>query len=317
MLLSKTKKTVSSGFTLIEVLVAIVLIAMLVALLLPAIQAVRESARRTQCANNLRQLGIALNSYVSAHGKLPMAHNGKGFSPQFSMLPYLDNLNLFNQVNITSTVNAEFNPDLTTVERTQINTYLCPSDAVTGYLSAVTNYAGNRGIGFDSKGHLNNGVFNAPEDSVALSILDISDGSSNTIAFTEWAIGPPFNNQAIGSNKFYETFAFTNSGQVDEFSRNCDSSSKPAFDHTPRKGVYWLHGDVRSTLYNHISPPNGKTCINDGWIQKSAWTANSMHPGGINAIFLDGHTQFIRDSISKSNWRALSTRSGSDISSEF
>lgn len=303
------------GITLIEVLVSLTIIFTLICLLIPAIQMVRESARRAQCTNNLKQLGLALNTYGSVHGKLPQSDNGNGYSPQFVLLPYMEHAEIYNNANLSVPINAEPPPEFITIQHIQVATFLCPSDLVSVTANGRTNYAGNRGFGFNLEGHLNNGVFNLPKRSPAISIADITDGSSSTIAFAEWSIGPFMNGQARGSNIFYETPACVNSDQFAEFSRNCDSASKLAFENTPRKGIFWWHGDVRSTLYNHTSVPNGNTCINGGYIQKSAWTANSMHSGGINAVFVDGHCQFVRSALEKNAWRALGTRDAEDIAS--
>ena len=123
--------TERGAFTLVEVLVAIGVIGLLVALLIPAVQSARESARRLKCSNNLHQLGIALQAYASSFGMLPGAYSGKAFSIHAMLLPGLEQTTLYNSINFScasvSLSSRERYPNLTSA-RTSVDLFLCPSD---------------------------------------------------------------------------------------------------------------------------------------------------------------------------------------------
>ena len=221
-----------SGFTLIELLVVIAIIAVLIALLLPAVQAAREAARRSQCVNNLKQLGLAMHNYSSTINCFPpgglgastttgVSNGWGGYSAQAFMLPYLEQTPLYNAANFNLVCvgqggnGAETNY---TVTMTRINAFLCPSSPlyagsvypssgsggnIGGGPSPSNNYfasAGSSlsvfdnysGYGFNPAG-APNGVFKFNGQPIAE--RDILDGLSNTIAFGEWRSGDANNNK--------------------------------------------------------------------------------------------------------------------------
>ncbi len=191
-----------SGFTLIELLVVIAIIAVLIALLLPAVQAAREAARRSQCINNLKQIGLAIHNYHQAIDSLPPGHFGTGWNDWNAitmLLPYMEQGSLYNTINFANVGDAAapvYKPN-TTAFRTKINGLLCPSDPdrltnVFGH----SNYYGNSGNTpesiFDNKSHgASNGLFasvnheNGKPNANAVSFRDITDGLSQTAAFSE------------------------------------------------------------------------------------------------------------------------------------
>jgi prepilin-type N-terminal cleavage/methylation domain-containing protein/prepilin-type processing-associated H-X9-DG protein len=208
-----------SGFTLIELLVVIAIIAVLIALLLPAVQAAREAARRIQCTNNLKQLGLALHNYISATGSAPPgidttggmlpagSYSGYGptqnatwtaWSAQALLLPYVEQSPLYNAANFNWACcysSAQSDATNSTVYLTRITSFLCPSDGIAGQRN-INSYCGSVGastINYPADGNTT-GIFRvynaAPTVACAsVTLAGITDGTSNTIAFGEGLVG--------------------------------------------------------------------------------------------------------------------------------
>jgi prepilin-type N-terminal cleavage/methylation domain-containing protein/prepilin-type processing-associated H-X9-DG protein len=204
------------GFTLIELLVVIAIIAVLIALLLPAVQAAREAARRIQCTNNLKQVGLALHSYISVNECVPPAAldtriaagttiaNG-GFSAQSRLLPFMEQQSLYNAANFSiNVINGAAGVWInSTAIHTRIAGFLCPSDTPPSWPTITvdtstapgTNYFASVGssLEFDSSrtGGPPNGIFAYIKQGGGrpVTLAAITDGTSNTIAFGEWVVG--------------------------------------------------------------------------------------------------------------------------------
>ncbi len=309
------------GFTIIELIVVFLIIAVLTALLLPAVQSARESARRMTCANNLRQLGLAENMYLSKFNVFHRGYNGLAYSAFALMLPELEQINLYNSINFSTVapiVSGKKSLNRT-AQAVQLSLLLCPSDNINPLNQfAITNYAGNGGYGVQTYGF--NGMFTEPGISNAyvstFGSEGVLDGTSQTVLYSEWANGNhPLNGQDALSAT-YMTPELTKPSQFDQFVRTCEAMGGSSAS-TMGKRCKWLCGTYGNSILNFSLPPNGPSCLNGGSVDLGAFSASSRHPGGVNCLFADGHTKFISNSINISSWRAISTRNSLDISSNY
>lgn len=298
------------AFTLIELLVVIAIIGMLAALLLPAVQAAREGARRLQCVNNFKQFGIAMHSYLSMCNVFPAGQGCMGQSLHVSLLPHADQLPLYNAFNFD--LGLSYPNANSTVAFLQLSLLVCPSDSDQPK-PAWTSYAGNLGVGYN--GNSFNGMFNAagmrPRN---VGPADVLDGFSYTAAMSEWLIGevpvPQNPRRAIlnlgGVSGVLDLAAFTAQCRA--------QGGQPPRDNGNTKGVPWTEGHWINTLYDHTLSINDPSCLNTGhsWIL-GACGASSFHANGANVLMADGHVSFFRQSLDLRVWRALGTRNGAEV----
>ena len=281
------------GFTLIELLVVIFVIGVLIALLLPAVQQAREAGRRSQCANNLKQIALAASNYHETFGSYPQGvqftFNYSSASQQVALLPFLEHAPLFNAANFDWVVPwSDANSTILGAVRPSV--YLCPSDPMantvdpfpgdqffdpgffffsyTVFSQAYTSYAGNAGTWFQ---HSRNPARLAQSNGLyfrwsAVRIADITDGTSNTIGYAEHATGL-------------------------------------LTDTTERiiEGPGWAGSWYGSTIFTSFYPLNPQRKVNDeygdGLVRAYVGAASSFHPGGANAAMADGSVRFLKDSI--------------------
>lgn len=297
-----------AAFTLIELLVVVAIIGLLFGLLIPAVQMAREAARRAQCANNLHQIGLAIHQYLGAMGVVPTGQGGMGQSPFVTMLPYYDHSSIYNAFNFNMPV---YNEENQTARVSRPTILMCPTDSYQPFAFA-TSYAGN--IGNACYQETYNGLF-ASTDSPGDHYLNsgaLSDGMSNTSAVSEWLI----NRIAAPVDRhrsFYRTSGVAIT-EVDAFTTYCVSLSGFVADPFMRKGAEWYDGIWPMSLYDHLLPINAPSCRNTRRANLvGGCAAGSLHPGGANSAFADGHIQFVKDSISINVWRALGTRNGGEV----
>lgn len=292
---------------MLEVLVAIAVIAILAAILLPAVSQAREAARHAQCRSNLHQIGAAIQAHEAARGEFPE----RAFT--YHILPYID------QETIYQLWPGRFphDPDaldaaLGEMNRQQIPLYLCPSDAAPPHpLSGRTNYVGNIGSGTQTYGV--NGFF-SPVVGAAYRPAHFIRGLSNTAAVSE-TLGQ-FGEE---TRRLRATWTMPRTlscpDELDAFADACErlprNPSAFGYRGVPGHGTPW-HGlfmyDV--ILYNHVLPPNRPHCSN-GPGKYGSWgcyPAKSAHPGGVSVLYGDGHVDFVSESIDRYVWRKTGSR---------
>ncbi|WP_165249431.1 DUF1559 domain-containing protein [Paludisphaera soli] len=304
-----------TAFTLIELLVVIAIIAVLIALLLPAVQAAREAARRMQCTNNLKQLGLALHNYHDTHNQFPMGAQGRNpvtglydLVPTnrqpfvVALLPFLEQGNLYAAYNASLPFNHDANM---TTRLVPIASYQCPSDQTQIFYQTIAGVLtrfeakGNYGLNWGTSTYWDQGGGNGRQMApfyirYGAPIAAVTDGTSNTLAMVEMLQAP----SPAGPSQV-----------IDRRARlwNDDSAG---YTIMTRFGPNSRLPDY-STCYN--DPAKGLPCINDTASNSFYMGARSRHPGGVVGLLCDGSVRFFKDSISIPTWMALSTSNNGEV----
>ena len=335
------------GFTLIELLVVVAIIGVVVALLLPAVQAAREAARRIHCANNLKQVGIASMAYHDAVGTLPLGcavARGKAGNPLFNgwgvtarLLPFLEGGAAFDASNFDLPNEDDAN---TTIMALSVSAYLCPSDGRNresfvdgGVTRNNTNVAFNRGAWYVWGGSASTPQPSAPFlANAAVRLTSLRDGTSQTILAAEVKSHTPYLLNCAG-------LLFAPLGGRPAPSTADDPATVAQYANCGGAGSEflldsghseWEDGNACQAGFTTAWTPNKATPGRFNGVYKAdvdliavreenggptfaAITSRSYHPGGVNVLFADGSVRFVKDGVAGATWRALGTTDGGEV----
>ena len=336
-----------SAFTLIELLVVIAIIAVLIALLVPGVQKVREAANRLQCSNNLKQIGLAMHNYLDTFRTLPpngiYAFDGSKvtqtspWSALSRILPYIEEENLFRSIDFTTPYSQQ--PGITSK---RVTTYMCPSerndngsgtDPVYGNKNWTLNYGVNLGtwrVAVKTSSGIEGGD-GAFRPNRGFGTAEFLDGMSNTLAMAEVK---SYTNKFSGAPT---TVTFPTPPTPPSSPSDLNASppfglagvSLSAFDATKFTHQEWVDGKVHETGFTTAFPPNTLVSYVSGGVTYdmdfvsatetnlgdtcAAVTSRSYHAGIVNAMLMDGSVRSFTNSISMDTWRALGTRAGGEV----
>jgi prepilin-type N-terminal cleavage/methylation domain-containing protein len=341
------KRSLSRGFTLIELLVVIAIIGILVALLLPAVQQARESARRSECKNNLKQIGLALHNYHDAFKVFPF---GKGpsypgapvyarWSQHALILPFLDQAALSNAIDfnyppetpgmggVVAFMPPHVNPggQNAAPSRTFVSVFLCPSDVDAASNSqgwpGQNNYVGNQGGWLCDRGDRPGAPTDNSPSEVQTGVFyylskcsseDFVDGMSQTAMFSEKRRGEGFPNPDT------DMFIIPHQTSLNATYTICTTINPlTATPLTSKWGFSWVMGENCCTQYNHVAPPNKCSCGGTGFPGTMTNMAmqvppSSQHEGGVHVMMADGSAHFCSENVDLAVWRAIGTRKSNE-----
>ncbi|MCI0360682.1 MAG: DUF1559 domain-containing protein [Planctomycetaceae bacterium] len=342
-----------AAFTLVELLVVIAIIGVLVALLLPAVQAAREAARRTQCTNNLKQMGIGAHNFHDTFNKLPYNYQKVGTnvwesqSAHYFILPFIEQKPLYDQFQIPVTClpgdrNGVGDAAMWSANRNgpmmvRINTYVCPSAprapapnaTQDGWGGPGSNYGWSQGSRVETiwAGNNLNGMIAYEAER---GFRDTIDGLSNTLLASEFLSGTGQNSPAkYPFNVFYSSNGLFNAVVDKDFPTQAELTAiGTAAKSGPSKGnngTLWAWYAAGQSTLTTSAPPNwsfptaGGDCCPGGahdW-DRGIFPARSMHPGGVNAVLGDGSVRFVANTVDLLTWQRVGNRQDGQPTGEY
>ena len=337
-----SRRPANPGFTLIEVVVVLAVIGILASLTLVGLSQARESARRLECSNRLKQFGIALHSFQTQHSNFPapmpyrvpsrgtMFAMSSYFSGFYELLPHLELTGVYNSLNLGGSphVLGPENIENATVFHARLGQFLCPSETRSARFSSGPNsYRFNVGSSnpLQLKDVSRSGAFDALDP---LTPADYRDGLSTTVGMSERLLG------GADEDSFDARRDFWSAGVYPSFPMETDDSTLAvcrSLSGTPSRfqsdlGRTWMMGGATFVWYNHVAPPNNRApdCVTGDvysdqgtYCETCSLDARSSHSGGVNCLFMDGSVKFIQAKLATAVWRALGTRAGGDASTGF
>lgn len=327
----RSRARVRRAFTLVELLVVIAIIGILIALLLPAVQAAREAARRSQCVNNLKQLGLGLQNYHDVHRSFPpgcggttsgSVNNGCRVSTFIPLLPFIEQVALYNQIQAGGNGYPPYGPwgwSGWTNWNVQVPALLCPSDTMP---SPTTGQVGNNNYALSHGDSINNiyiwnsdpinwsrGMFT---HSNTVTISMVTDGTSNTIIMSE-RLRAAF---GVGSQPKVNV----RQGTIPNIAVNtspglCLATANGMYYANPSNafgyfGTNWTDCETVRCGFNTVLPPNSPSCNVTSTIctgcgvtdaQGGVFPPTSNHPGGVNGVMVDASVRFVSDNVNTGN----------------
>lgn len=287
------------GFTILELLVAISVLAVLIAIVVPAVQSARGAAQAVSCRNNFRQVGLALQQYVSTHRRFPRTW-GTSRSSFVSILPWLDQADMY----------ASLTGPSAAVNRASIrqpSVLICSVDSVASSRRTATSIGENIGIcvtrkSEKSRGNEHDGVFLRANDPGTSTPASISDGMSNTACYAEILNFP----RPDASRRIYTHMEDrAECMEVKSIAERCRAGKVGLAVWMIPRGSDWVHGIVQVNQYMHVLPPNERDCL-------FTPGAASEHRGGAHTALCDGSVRFVSSMVDERVWQAVGSRNGLD-----